>query len=494
MKGNQKEVIVIKRRAFKTVIIVTVILVVIYGLYAFISGVLVFRFHQPQQSDYIYDLNVDRFYGNEHSQDRVALVEDPFDAGLARVNLIESANHSLDISYHVLHEGKASDVFFSSIISAADRGVQVRVLLDGMFHNLRGSMKDILYVFTDHPNIQLKFYEPIDPLRPWTWNNRLHDKIIIIDKKYAMIGGRNIGDKYFAPEGYEGASNDRDVVIINKNQAHFSGSVISQMKEYFDDVWGHEFSEIPLTQLSQRQETAAKEKLSVLRQFPATFYSKYPEFIQEDINWLEQSFPANQITFIHNPINRMNKEPWVWYELTNLMEHAEESILIQSPYIIPNHEMIKHLNIDDVTAGEIHILTNSLAATSNIFAYSGYMKSRDDIAATSTVDLYEFQSSNRQLHMKSFLFDSRISVVGSFNFDPRSTFLSTESMVVIDSVEFASALQNEVETVLTEQSLLVDSNGSYVLNSQVEVEDTPFFKAAITKILSIPMRFFQYML
>ncbi|MEB1806946.1 MAG: phospholipase D family protein [Bacillaceae bacterium] len=486
--------IAIKRRGSKNAIIVAVLLIVIYGLYAFISGVLAFRFHQPHESNYMDNLNVDRFYGDEHSQDRVALVEDPFDAGLARVHLIESANHSLDISYHVLHEGKASEVFFSSIISAADRGVQVRVLLDGMFHNLRGSMKDILYVFTDHPNIQLKFYEPIDLSRPWTWNNRLHDKLIIIDKKYAMIGGRNIGDKYFAPEGYEGASNDRDVVIINTNEDLFNESVISQMKDYFDDVWVHEFSKVPLNKLSKRQEVAAKEKLNLLRQFPKTFYSTYPEFIQKDMNWLEQSFPTKQITFIHNPISRMNKEPWVWYELTSLMEHAEKSILIQSPYIIPNHDMMNHLNKDNVTADEILILTNSLTATSNMIAYSGYMKSREDIAAHSTVDLYEFQSSTRQLHMKSFLFDSRISVVGSFNFDPRSTFLSTESMVVIDSVEFATALQNEVETVLTKQSLLVDANGSYVLNSQIEAEDVPFFKAAITKMLSIPMRFFQYML
>src|SRR5690606_3087507 len=110
---------------------------------------------------------VERFLGREVCQDRVALVEDRYESGLARISLIENAKETLDVSYYTVHDGVSTNIFLGSILDAADRGVQVRFILDGLFHNLRGNLKDIIYAFSVHPNIELKFYEPFDLLRPW---------------------------------------------------------------------------------------------------------------------------------------------------------------------------------------------------------------------------------------------------------------------------------------------------------------------------------------
>ncbi len=56
----------------------------------------------------------------------------------------------------------STKIFLGSILEAADRGVEVRILLDGIFHNLKGELKDTIYAFSNHPNIQLKFYEPFN--------------------------------------------------------------------------------------------------------------------------------------------------------------------------------------------------------------------------------------------------------------------------------------------------------------------------------------------
>ena len=50
------------------------------------------------------------------------------------------------------------------------------------------------------------FITPVDLLRPWEWNALLHDKFILADDRMLLLGGRNIGDEYFAPPGYEGLS------------------------------------------------------------------------------------------------------------------------------------------------------------------------------------------------------------------------------------------------------------------------------------------------
>ncbi|OIJ17660.1 hypothetical protein BKP37_01680 [Anaerobacillus alkalilacustris] len=464
-------------------------LFVIYVLYAFSFGVLIFYFHQYFECTYANQNEVERFWGEEVSQDRVVLVDDRYEAGIARIHMIDTAQHTLTISYYTIHPGQSSDIFFSRIISAADRGVQVRVLLDGLFHNLKGNRKEILYSLSYHPGIELKFYEPFDMFRPWTWNNRLHDKLIIADQELAMIGGRNIGDKYFAPDGYEGASNDRDVIIINTDTANSKESVINDMKNYFEYVWNHDFSKYPLSQLTKAKEEVGKKTLSDFRRY--TEIGGGLEY--QDIDWIERSLPTNKITFIHNPIDRLNKEPWVWYEITRLMKKAEKSIFIQSPYIIPTNKMLNHIDENDITAKEIVILTNSLAATPNKLAFSGYLRYRDTIA-NSSVKLFEYQGPTESLHTKTYVFDSRISLIGSFNLDPRSTYLSTESMVVIDSEELANNLERKINNHLKYDSLKVKVDGEYYKNPMVVEEHVPFSKAIITRGLSIFMRFFEFML
>ena len=92
-----------------------------YILYAFVFGVLIFGLHKPKDSKYLVTHPVDRFYGESIGQDRVALVEDRYYSGLVRVDLIERAEETLDISYYTIHDGISTDIFLGSILEAADK-------------------------------------------------------------------------------------------------------------------------------------------------------------------------------------------------------------------------------------------------------------------------------------------------------------------------------------------------------------------------------------
>ncbi|NMB07247.1 MAG: hypothetical protein GX981_02520 [Tissierellia bacterium] len=137
-----------------------------YLIYAAIFGVIIFGIYKPKSSEYLVNHPVDRFYGEDISQDKVALIEDRYYSGLVRVDLIERAEETLDISYYTIHDGISTDIFLGSILEAADRGVKVRFILDGIFHHLEGNLKDVIYAFSNHPNIELKFYEPFNILKP----------------------------------------------------------------------------------------------------------------------------------------------------------------------------------------------------------------------------------------------------------------------------------------------------------------------------------------
>ena len=463
-----------------------------YLIYTAIFGVIIFGIYKPKSSEYLDNHSIDRFFGENVGQDRVALIEDRYYSGLVRLDIIENAEETLDISYYTIHDGISTDIFLASLIEAADRGVQVRFILDGIFHHLEGNLKNVIYAFSNHPNIELKFYEPFNIFKPWTWNNRLHDKFIIADNNIAIIGGRNIGDKYFAQDDANiDVVNDRDVLILNTDEKAYSNSVISEMEEYFNLVWNHKYSVYPKENLSNRQITKGEEKTEDLKDRLENVKNSNPEIFENDFNWEEETLPTNKITLIHNPIQSLNKEPWVYYELTNLARNSKESILIQSPYIIPTRNMLKILDINSINVDDIDVLTNSLYASPNPFAIAGYTNHRKNIVDNST-NVYEFQGPG-SIHAKSYIFDERISAVGSFNFDSRSVHLSTETMVIIDSEEFSEHLKEEIEKYM-EQSLVVGEDYNYIENSKVKAGKVPFIKKIITGVLSVVVYLFEFML
>lgn len=463
----------------------------IYMLYVALFGLILFGIYKkPISKEYLNKHSIHRFFGQAVSQDRVALIEDRYYSGLTRVNLIEGAEKTLDISYYTIHEGVSTDIFLGSILEAADRGVEVRLVLDGIFHHLEDNLRDVIYAFTNHPNIELKFYEPFNLLKPWTWNNRLHDKFIIVDNKKAIIGGRNIGDKYFAQDHMDiEVVNDRDVLILNMGEES-SDSVILQLKDYFNSVWGHDYSLYPRAGLTNRQREKGDIKLGEIRDRMLAIREESPEIFGNNFDCKANTYPTKNITLIHNPLERI-KEPWVYHELTSLARAAEDSIFIQSPYIIPSRAMVKILDPASIEVKDIDILTNSLYSSPNPFAIAGYMNHRKDIVANSR-NLYEYQGDG-SIHAKTYIFDKRISAIGSFNFDARSAYLSTETMVIIDSEEFAAHLKDEI-TNYTDQSLLVDGDYSYIENPRVKEGQASLFKKLIIRAFSIIVYCFDFML
>ena len=101
---------------------------------------------------------------------------------------------------------------------------------------------------------------------------------------------------------------------------------------------------------------------------------------------------------------------------------------------------------------KIRILTNSPTSTDNIEAFSGYQRNRKKILATGA-RIFEFRPDAAVrykvmtaalqekltyapifgLHAKSMIVDGKITVIGTFNLDPRSASLNTECISVIYS-------------------------------------------------------------
>ena len=431
-------------------------LLIMYMIYLLAGGVLIFLVDRPNAQSYIERIDEGRYYGqtDQLSSDQAVILEDRVFSGISRIHLIEQAQDKLQIAYYTVHDGLSSDIFYASLFEAANRGVDVALLLDGVFHNLRGINKPVYWALVEHPNITVRFFEPFDLLKPWSVNNRLHDKMMIIDQKYAMVGGRNIGDKYFL-DNYQGEIVlDRDVLVYNTCAESYEQSVLSDFDAYFNLLWDHPYTVQKHHDIQARRSSKAiqtkNEKLDILN----TVRLEYPDRFPEQIDWDELAYPTRKVSLITNPVQRMNKEPWILLEMSALFQLAETSIIAQSPYIIPSRQMSRYFDIEQKST-ELVFLTNSKASTPNYFAIAGYLKHRDHLSEQAD-QIFEYYGEG-SIHAKSYIIDERLSLVGSFNLDARSSFLSTESMIVIDSEPFAEALIDK-KVILANQSLPYNDN------------------------------------
>ncbi|RHW37976.1 hypothetical protein D1B31_14410 [Neobacillus notoginsengisoli] len=108
------------------------------------------------------------------------------------------------------------------------------------------------------------------------------------------------------------------------------------------------------------------------------------------------------------------------------------------------------------------------------------------------VNVLEYQGRD-SIHAKTFIFDNRLSSIGEFNMDSRSTFLNTESMVVIDSVEFTECLEKEMNQYF-KKSLKVAKDGSYIEDPNLKPGKVSWFKSFSITGLSYITGLFQYLL
>ena len=105
---------------------------------------------------------------------------------------------------------------------------------------------------------------------------------------------------------------------------------------------------------------------------------------------------------------------------------------------------------------KLQIVLNAVEKGSNPWGCTDYLNQKKKILETGA-DVYELMN-DYPVHTKAVLINDRLSVVGSYNLDMRSTYLDTELMLVIDSEKLSQQI-HETESDYMEKSKEVLANG-----------------------------------
>ena len=454
--------------------------------YAFFTSTVLLHYKKPKSREELEETAVPEYYGeDENDGPDTAAFFDTHDTLLTlHLNLIDSAKKTIKFANFSIKDGTASDLFYGKLLEAADRGIEVYILFDGKGHNLFGIRNGKYWALMAHPNVNLAFYEEFDWLRPWTWQNRMHDKYMIIDETYVMTGGVNLEDAFFVETGDDGVY-DRDVVIINEDPDRYDESVLKQYNDYFESMWFHPFTSVRPSHVMKRYEKLAEDTYEQLTKTVKEAEEKNQYGAGKTIDWGAHMYPTRKVSLVANAIQRWKKDPHILTTLGKLFDEAEDTIIFQSPYVVPSEEMKSYISLEHAKA-KIFFVTNSMAVSTNYPAIAGQRKYLRELS-TETTQFYHFQGKG-YIHAKAYIFDERLSLVGSFNFDPRSSFLSQENLVIIDSKELSAALKESIKE-LARHSVPYIEDGEQLVPKEETAENvpTPWYKKTLLGLFYILM-------
>jgi phosphatidylserine/phosphatidylglycerophosphate/cardiolipin synthase-like enzyme len=399
----------------------------------------------------------------------------PSDAFASRMLLAAAAERTLDVQYYIWHGDETGLLLFEALHEAAARGVRVRLLVDDQ--NTRG-IEDVLRALGVQPTLEVRLYNPFANrgVRAVGYfgdferlNRRMHNKAFIADNRAAIVGGRNIGNEYFAAGGAVPFI-DLDVLAI--------GASVREVSAQFDLYWSSASAYPGRSLLGERPADAA----ALLRERFASAHAspdarEFLDAVREtplvrqllaralELEWAEARLvyddPAKTLD------REQRRDVLLLSRLAAGGSRPTASFDLISPYFVPGERGSAFLEELAAAGVRVRVLTNSLAATDVSVVHSGYAKRRCRLARAG-VKLYELKpsaavgkpkkkkddddapgsSGASSLHAKTFAVDDARIFVGSFNFDPRSALLNTEMGLVISSAALARRLDDAFQRIV----------------------------------------------
>lgn len=437
------------------------------------------------------ELNTGALFQNttgDAGPDRAMLLESNVSAWEERLRLMNMAQERIILSTFDMRDGESTRDILALMLKKADEGVEVKILVDGFSGFIRMEPNDLFYAVSSHPNIEIKLYNPINLLKPWTTQGRMHDKYVIVDDLAYILGGRNSFDYFIGDYESAGKSLDREVLVYCEN-AEKQNSSLKELEDYFNHVWNLPVCRLFHDDVKLEADKKVKKEREELRERLAGLMEREPDLFKP-YDYTEVTYETEEIHLLSNPTGIYGKEPTVFYQSIQLMRQAD-SVVIQTPYAVFNDYMedsIKELVDQGI---EVTLLINSVENGDNFVASSDYLRNKDKIVDTG-VRLYEYDGGISN-HGKSVVLGEDLSLIGSYNFDLRSTYMDTELMLAIKSRDLASELKGYMME-MKEDSRYVLSLTEYQVPEHIEVKAVPPVKMGLMKLVGLLLQPFRILI
>ena len=308
---------------------------------------------------------------------------------------IKTAQKTVALTSYIFRSDKIGQEFIDALGEANQRGVMVRVLIDGF-----GSSRKTFRHFKQQNVPVVRFMNSIWPWQMHFLNLRQHKKVLIIDGVKAFIGGLNIAD--------ENTGRKRQKITVRDTHFRISGPVVRQITADFIDDWLFATGEVLDDALwNSDHHMSGKVKARIIVSGP------------------DQETEQLSIT------------------LLSAISAAQKSIKIATPYFLPDELLMSALQLAATRGIEVKIVIPEFSDHAPMdWAMHAH------IGPLLQVGCLVYRAPQPFNHSKLMVVDDAWCLFGSPNWDTRSMRLNFEMAIEVYDSLLASQL-----------SLIIDQNG-----------------------------------
>jgi cardiolipin synthase A/B len=321
---------------------------------------------------------------------RVEMLRSGDEAYPRMLSAIAAAEKSIGLASYIFRADKAGEAFHQALIQAQRRGVEVRVLIDGVgggyfwsgtYNHLRRAGVPVA-----------RFLHSYLPWRMPFVNLRNHRKVLVVDGRVAFTGGLNIGA--------ENIQADNPPFVVLDTHFQLEGPIVEQLTDAFADDWLY----------------TTGEKLLTENWFPP----------------LEMAGPVRARVVTSGPDEDMEQ---IEYVALHAISCARKSIRVVTPYFLPPDPLTMALGLAALRGVRVDIV---LPDHSNhpVLDWARRIPLRPLIVAGCRVWLAGAPFD----HSKLMVIDGTWSLIGSANWDTRSFRLNFELNVELHDPDFAARI------------------------------------------------------
>lgn len=320
--------------------------------------------------------------------------------------LIDGARTSIHLQVYIFANDHIGARIGASLLRAAQRGVRVFLLVDG--YGSQGISDELVRALRD-AGAHVGRFEPLFRSRHFYIGRRLHQKVLVVDDRYGLTGGRNITDRY---AGVEGTPAWYDMALEVEGEAALDLSVLCCV------IWN----------------SAAREPQRA-RASPPT---------EADRNALRTTWPPAEHCAI-----RVRYNDWLYrhVEITRsyseLFTQARSEIILMSSYFIPGRTMKwaiaralrRGVRVVVILGGRSDIW---IARSAERWLYAWLLRQGAEV--------YEYDPT--VLHAKVATRDGQWATLGSFNINDLSAYTTLEVNLDVNDPELVATLRTELERIM----------------------------------------------
>lgn len=312
---------------------------------------------------------------------------------------LSRASHFIHIQYYIIKDDELFDSIVPILIDRVRRGVEVRILYDGMGGRL---MPKERWERLRQEGVMVScFFPPVLGRLNLRMNYRNHRKIVVIDGGIGYVGGFNIGREYLGRSERFGYWRD----------THFKlgGEAAISLQLRFAMDWNYAAKENLF--LNRMYFTDCRERESVL--LPSR-----PLCVQIIASGPDSGYPQIRDNYLQ------------------IIHKARHHLYIQTPYFIPDDAVLSALRIAAASGIDVRLMIPS--GPDHPFVYWATRAFAGELIA-SGARCYMYQ--HGFLHAKTVTADGQVCCGGTANMDIRSFELNFEVNAVIYDQEAARCME-----------------------------------------------------